>query len=99
MRAPFVIYADLECLLEKMSTCHNDPEKSSTTKVSKHISSGYSLFTHSSFDATKNRLDYYRGEYCVKKFCEDLKKQATKVINYEKKEMISLTKKEKKRNA
>ena len=99
MRAPFVIYADLECLLEKMSTCHNDPEKSSTTKVSKHTSSGYSLFTHSSFDATKNRLDYYRGEYCVKKFCEDLKKQATKVINYEKKEMISLTKKEKKRNA
>ena len=22
MRATFVIYADLECLLEKMSTCH-----------------------------------------------------------------------------
>ena len=30
MRAPFVIYADLECLLEKMSTCHNNPKKSST---------------------------------------------------------------------
>ena len=30
MRAPFVIYADLECLLEKMSHCHNNPEKSST---------------------------------------------------------------------
>ena len=27
MRAPFVIYADLECLLEKMSTCHNNPKK------------------------------------------------------------------------
>ena len=27
MRAPFVIYVDLECLLEKMSTCHSDPEK------------------------------------------------------------------------
>ena len=26
MRAPFVISADLECLLEKMSTCHNDPK-------------------------------------------------------------------------
>ena len=25
MRAPFIIYADLECLLEKISTCHNDP--------------------------------------------------------------------------
>ena len=25
VRAPFVIYNDLECLLEKMSTCHNNP--------------------------------------------------------------------------
>lgn len=27
MKAPFVIYADLECLFKKMSTCHNDTEK------------------------------------------------------------------------
>ena len=46
LRAPFVIYADLECLLEKMSICHNNPEKSSTTKVNKYTPSGYSLFTH-----------------------------------------------------
>ena len=60
MRAPFVIFADLECLLEKkMNTCHNDPEKSLTTKVTKHMPSGYSLFTHCSFDTTKNdKLDY-----------------------------------------
>ena len=25
MKLPFVIYADLECLLEKMSTCINNP--------------------------------------------------------------------------
>ena len=37
MRALFVIYADLECLLEKMSICHNDPKKSSTTKVNINI--------------------------------------------------------------
>ena len=52
-RAPFAIYADLECLLEKMSTCHNNPEKSSTTKINKHTPSPYSLFTCCSFDATK----------------------------------------------
>ena len=27
MKLPFVIYADLECLLEKMSTCQNNPNK------------------------------------------------------------------------
>ena len=39
MRLPFIIIADLECLLEKMNTCHNNPEKSSTTKVNNHTPS------------------------------------------------------------
>ena len=29
MKLPFVIYADLECLLEKMSTCISNPNESS----------------------------------------------------------------------
>ena len=32
MIVPFIIYAGLECLLEKMSTCHNNSEKSSAEK-------------------------------------------------------------------
>ena len=95
MKVPFIIYADLESLLEKMSTCDN-PEKSSTTKINKHTPSGYSLFTHCSFDSTKNKLDSYRGKNCMKNFCLDLREHATKIINYEKKEMIPLTKEEKK---
>ena len=59
MRVSFVIYADLECLLEEMTTCHNNPEKSSTTKINKHTPSGYSLFTHCSFDRTKKKLNHY----------------------------------------
>ena len=35
MEAPFIIYADLESLLERRNTCHNNPEKSSTTKINK----------------------------------------------------------------
>ena len=93
MRVPFIIYADLECLLEKMNTCRNNPKKSSTTKINKHTPSDYSLFTHCLFDRTKNKLDYYRGKNCMKNFCLDLREHATKIINYEKKEMISLTKK------
>ena len=91
MKVPFIIYADLESLLEKMSTCHNNPEKSSTTKINKHTPSGYSLFTHCSFGATKNKLDSYRGKGCMENFCKDLKEDATKIINYERKEMIPLT--------
>ena len=32
LKVPFFIYADLESLLKKMNTCHNNPETSSTTK-------------------------------------------------------------------
>ena len=77
-----------------MSTCYNNPKESSTTEINKHAPSGYSLFTHFSFDKTKNKLDYYRGEDCMKKFCKDLREHATKIINYEKKKMIPLTIKE-----
>ena len=53
MKVPFIIYADFESLLEKINTCHNNPMKSSTTKINKHAPSGYSLFKHCSFDVTK----------------------------------------------
>ena len=85
IKLPFVIYADLECLLEKISTCQNNSNESSTTEINKHTSSGYSLFTHCSFDKSKNKLDYYRGKDCIKKFCKDLRTHATKIINYKKK--------------
>ena len=94
MMVPFIIYADLECLLEKMDACHNNPEKIINNQ---HTPSGYSLFTHCSFDRTKNKLNYYRGKDCMKNLCLDLREHATKIINYEKKEMIPLTKKEEKR--
>ena len=96
MKVSFIIYADLECFLEKMNTFHNNLEKSSTTKINKHTPSVYSFFTHCSFDRTKNNLDYYRGKNCIKNFCLDLREHATKIINYEKK-MIPLTKKEEKK--
>ena len=94
IKLPFFVYTNLECLLEKMSTCYNSPEESSTTKINKHTPSDYSIFTHCSFDKSKSKLNYYRGEDCMTKFCKDLREHATKIINYEKKDMIPLTKKE-----
>ena len=77
MKVPFIVYVDLESLLQKMGTCHNNPKKSSTTKITKHLASGYSLLTYCSVDATKSRLlsrnlvhklDYYRGKDCMENF-------------------------------
>ena len=85
IKSPFIIYADLECLLEKISTCYNNPEESSTTEINKHTPSGYYLFTHCSFDKTKNKLYYYRGEDCMETFCLNLREHATKIIMKRKK--------------
>ena len=42
LKVPAIIYADLECLLEKMHSCQNNPEKSYTEKkISIHF-----LVTH-----------------------------------------------------
>ena len=95
LKVPFIVYADLECLLQKINTCQNNPDKSYTEKKAEHIPSGYSLVTCSSFDKSKNERKYYRGKDCMIMFCKDLKEQAMKIINYDKKKIIPLTDKEK----
>ena len=85
MMDPFAIYFDLESLLEKINTCHNDPEKSSKSKINKHTPSGYSLFTRCLFYIKENQLDCYRREDCMKKFCENLRENVLRIINYQKK--------------
>ena len=56
IKLPFVVYADLECLLEKISTCQNNPNESSTTEINKHTPSGYSLFTTKIINYEKKKM-------------------------------------------
>ena len=95
LKVPFIIYADLECLLRKINTCLNNPDKSYTEKKATHRPSGYSIVTRCSFDKSKNEPKYYREEDCIKMFCKDLKDQAVKIVNHGKKEMLPLTDEEK----
>ena len=71
--------------IKKIDTCCNDPNISSTTKINQHIPSGYSIYTSCSLDKSNNKLSYYRGEDCMKRFCKDLKDHATKIIDFKKK--------------
>ena len=97
LKSPFAIYLDLECLLKKEESCQNNPEKSYTEKKAIHEPSGWVMFTSCSFDEKVNKINYYyRGKDCIDNLCKKLKKRAMKIINYEKKEMILLTKEENK---
>ena len=44
-KTPFIIYADLKCLMEEIDGCKNNPENLYTTKVNEHIPSGFSMST------------------------------------------------------
>ena len=94
LKLPFIIYANLEYLLKKIDTCQNNPDLSSTTKINQHIPSGYSIYTSCSFDKSNNKLSYYRGKDCMRRFCKYLKDHATKIIDFKKKIITPLTKEE-----
>ena len=42
-KGPFLIYADLECIIKKIDGSKNNSEHLSTTKVSEHIPSGFPM--------------------------------------------------------
>ena len=85
LKLPFIIYADLECLLKKISTCKNNPDLSSTSKINQHVHSGYSIYTSCSFDKSQNKLNHYRGEDCMRRFCKDLRDHPTRIVDYNRK--------------
>ena len=84
-KVPFVIYADLECLIEKIDACKNNPKNSFTTKVSKHIPSDFSMSAISSSKNIENKDGVCRGKDCMKRFCESFIEPTKVVINFFKK--------------
>ena len=67
---------------KKIDGCKINPENSSTTKVKEHIPSGFSMPTILSFRSIENKHDVYRGQDCMKKFCESLREHTIKIINF-----------------
>ena len=59
-RTSSIIYADLESLIKRTDGCNYNSEKSSTTKVGKHILCSYSMSIIWPFDGIKNNHNVYR---------------------------------------
>ena len=71
-KAAFIIYADCEYIIEKIDGCKNDPENSSTTKLSEYFTTVFSMCTMSSFRSIENKHAIYRGKDCMKKIARAL---------------------------
>ena len=67
-------------ILEKINRCRNNPENSSTTKLSEHIPSGISLSTVSLFGSIENKHDVYRSKEDTMKTINS-KRKKNEIIN------------------
>ena len=62
LKAPFIITADLECILENEQSRQNNSENPYTERKAKHKPSSYSWSSICWFDATKNKHNFYTGK-------------------------------------
>ena len=90
----YIIYTNIESLIKKIERSANNLEKTSTTKVGKHIPGGYSMPTIGAFDHIENTHSLYCREDGMKKFCRSLREHASSALDFKKKKKLSsLTKK------
>ena len=83
-KAPFFIYANFECLIEKIDGCRKNPGNLFTTKVGGHTPSSFSASAISPFKSIENKHYVYRGKDCMKKFCESLREHTVEIANFKK---------------
>ena len=81
-RHPFVIYADFECIVEKMDCCDGNPNESYTNKIQKHkpISYTYAVVC---FDdrVRKTKVRTYTGEDCMEDFVIEIEGECREIYN------------------
>ena len=89
---PYIIWTDIESLIQKIDGCANIPEIASTTKIGGHIPWAYSMSTIWAFDCIENKHTFYREKDSMKKFCEALREHAKNIIDFEKKKNVIVNK-------
>ena len=83
LKAPFLIIFDNDGLLLKMASSENNPEKFYIGKNAKPIPSGCAWSLTCSFDSTRNKHGYCRGEDCIKRLCKKIRELILEIIIYE----------------
>ena len=75
-KAPFIMYADLESILEPTESPNPDPNQPYSQNVNQHAFSGWRVYSKFAYGEVKDPLKIYRGKDCVKKFCDHVKGEA-----------------------
>ena len=75
-KVPFIMYADFETILKPIQGSSLDPEKSWTIGTNNHIPSGWCVYSKFAYGEVQDPLTLYKGEDCVKKFCDHVISEA-----------------------
>ena len=76
-KVPFVVYADIECLLEPVVDSHMN-----TSIHQKHVPTSVAYNVLCSFDNSLSKIKLYRDKDCIEWFINELKCLAEKVNEY-----------------
>ena len=79
VRAPFVIYADFECLTKPIDSALPDPKKSYTANYQHHVPCGFK-FTVIDYKREVHKTRVYRGEDVVAMFNHYLNETADELV-------------------
>ena len=94
-KVSFIMYADFESILEPIHGPENNPRISSTRGINSHVPSGWCVCSKFAYGKVENPLKLYRGEDCVKKFCDHVIGEARRLYqSFPEKPMKPLTPKE-----
>ena len=82
-------------LLEPIQGPENDPRTSSNRGVNNHVPSGWCVYSSFAYGKVENPLKLYRGEDCIKKFCDHVIGEAHRLYHaFPEKPIEPLTKKQ-----
>ena len=94
-RIPFMMYADFESILEPIQGSTPDPAHPYTMNASKHVPSGWCVYSKFAYGDVNDALKLCKGEDCIEKFCKHLKQEAYRLYHmFPEKPMTTLTNKQ-----
>ena len=81
LKAPFVVYADFECILERNYGCQPNPEHSSTIKIAKHKASGFTYKVVGTAESLTENHVTYRGSNAAHVFVEHMVELEERILD------------------
>ena len=80
-KVPFIMYADFVSILQPIHGPNPEPTGPYTSKVTKHLPSGWCIYSKFAYGEVKNPLRLYGGKDCREKFCDYTRQEANRLYH------------------